>query len=143
MNAPDSSSSRLVHRRAAGIRPSFLQPALHIRVAHQPEDPPEQRETVAVPKPETSRVRREGIHERARMVEGATDSIADDMGHGLWILPVAEEVRCDPRRASNRQATQHGVLARRDGALVKTDVGTPGLPPPRQRELVYVGGKVF
>lgn len=84
----------------------------------------------------------ERLRETAWVVVDPADRVGNDVSHCLGVLPVTEEVGCDPGRQRDGQASKRDPLVIRHAAVMEAHVEATRLPPARKRELVTVGGQV-
>jgi hypothetical protein len=115
---------------------SLLHPPGCIRVTNDVEKPPEQRQAVPTPEPETSGVWRKGVGERAWVVIDGPDSVSHHVCHRLRILLVIQKIDSNPGRPGDRNTVKLDPLTRAERSLVEPNVGSARLPPVREREIV-------
>jgi hypothetical protein len=121
---------------------SLFHPSRGLRVADEIEQPAEESETVLSPESEPRRVRSERVGKGARVVEGLTDCVGNDVSHGFGILAVGEQIARDARWAGDGQALERDPLPVGNSTVVKANFWTTGLPSNRKRELMAVGRQV-
>jgi hypothetical protein len=128
--------------RAFDVRSRLRYPPGRFRVADCGEEPAKEREAIPSPEPETGGVWREGVRERGWVVVDRPEGIGDDLCNRFGVFLVVHEVGGNARWPCDRHPVENDPLVGADCPVVEPDVGSAGLPPLRQRELVPVCGQV-
>lgn len=121
---------------------SLLHPPSSLAIADKIQQPSKKREAITSPKAELRSVPGERIGERARVVDGSTDRIDDDVCDRLWVFPLREEIECDPSRPCDREASDLDAFARAQLSNMDAHVRAAGLPSRQNGELVTVRREV-
>jgi hypothetical protein len=120
----------------------FFHPTPSIGVAHEIEEPVQERKPVASTETESCGVRCEGCHEGTGVVMAGSDGIGHDLGHRLGILLIEQKVRCDAERAGDQKTAKLNPLAGLEPTMVEAHVLPSGLLPDWDGELMTVRGQV-
>src|ERR1700722_5989541 len=124
--------------RAFGLRSCLRYPPGCFRVASCAEEPAKEREAIPSPEPETGGVRCEGVCERGWVFVDGPERIGNDLCDCLRVFLVVQQVGGDGRWPRDRHPVKNDPVAGVDWPMVEPDIGSAGLPPTRQRELVPV-----
>jgi hypothetical protein len=76
------------------------------------------------------------------VIEVPSDRLRNDLGDTLGVFVVPQKVRHDPRRSGDGKPIVDGPFSLPQRSYMEPYVRTSGLPPPRNGELVLVGGQM-